>query len=189
MADAREMINWSSRPANLKTGASYPLIRCKPDDRRRWVILSREIVGLDTHYWKGRTVPHVKQDCPACADKRPFRWYGFLACLSPGWTKVVHEITPSVCEALEIYAKDHGTIRGSVIEMRRTRGKVNGRIIATLKPIEGVPVEQLPEPHDVIPLLFRLWEVQEHTQLPKIYSKPPGGFPRIVKNGKEEEAA
>lgn len=43
----------------------------------RGVSLSVRIVEVRTHYWRGRTVPCVLDDCPACEESTG-RWYGFL---------------------------------------------------------------------------------------------------------------
>ena len=58
----------------------FELLRCGPTTLGPFVILSREALAVELHYWQGKSVPHLTINCPACHAKRPKRKIGRASC-------------------------------------------------------------------------------------------------------------
>jgi len=161
-------ISWSNRPDDLSTTAGYDLIRCPASGVHNAIITSADILGVKVHYYHGRTRPHLNEFCPACDDRNPWRWRGYLsACHPKSLNSVALEITAPCVNALDDYLKHWGSLRGAVIMLWRPSHQPNGRISCRVEQ-SRFPVEQLPAAIDLEALLLKLWEIQPHMTAPEL---------------------
>lgn len=126
-----------------------------------WTILSEQLLGCGTHYYRRRTQPCVGDGCSICADGQPRRWYGWLVGYDVARReKVLVEVPPGVAIALRAYRGQVGNLRGHVIRLSRRNKKENG-------PVRGefaagkFGSELLPPCPDIICLLMRMWQVRD----------------------------
>jgi len=126
-------------------------------------ITSEVIEGYYTHWWGGRTVPHVKGEglCSPCLAKIGMRWAGFIHLAIPGNGRGVWvELTLTARDELKKFLEKGEALRGLHVsitrEGRRLRAPLQfqrlGRVSDTTKLI------RCPE---LRPTLDRLWGKSE----------------------------
>ena len=123
-------------------------------------ILSPFILGVATHYCRGRTQPCTRHldDCEGCDFwKKSPRWDGFIGVLAKLTRKVaIFQVTKGAADACEsLEAAD--TLRGRYVSLRRRGESAEGRVVMSLReePYRGV----LPPAPNVPGALERLWSV------------------------------
>lgn len=143
----------SDRPKNLK------LVRTPIKGNLTAMVLSDEILGCNTHFWGGRTVPCEAPNCPACDDGSPTRWHGYLAIWLPNDNiKLLYEFTEGVADTLLQYRKANGTLRGCRIVASRARAVPNGRVLLKTSSVDLSKYPVPPAP-DVAKLLLHMWDL------------------------------
>lgn len=126
-----------------------------------WTILSEQLLGCGTHYYRRRTQPCVGSDCPICAEGQSRRWYGWLIGYDPGKRiKVLVEVPPGVAIALRTYRGHVGNLRGHVIRLSRRNRKENGPVVGEFAAGKFAS-ELLPPCPDIVPLLMRMWQIRD----------------------------
>ncbi len=151
-------IEWVPRPDETQQSPGYKLMRCPADKKLGFICYSRAIIGVNVHFWKGRTNPCTGEDCRACDDKSPYRWRGYLCGAHPK-SKIVAaiEITGGCIDPIDDYGKTYGSIRGAIIMLERMSNRANGAVKLTIERSDWPP-ETLPEPIDIQNLLMKLWD-------------------------------
>lgn len=151
-------IEWNDNPHTQTQPHSADLRRCPPGGLPPAIILMDWITGNELHWWNGRSFPHLKTECPACAAKRAKVWKGYVACLDPKTRKIfILELTPNCTEPLSAYKLTFGSLRGATIKLDRPATKINGRVTATVTPTHLGGLE-LPQPPDVRKILQHMWQ-------------------------------
>lgn len=57
----------------------YPIVRCKPRYPLKVTLLQRQITGLWTHYWGGKTIACTgAKYCEACKEGCKLTWAGYI---------------------------------------------------------------------------------------------------------------
>lgn len=126
-----------------------------------WTILSEQLYGCSTHYYRRRTQPCVGDQCEICAGGQPRRWYGWLVGYDVARReKVLVEVPPGVALALRAYRGQVGNLRGHVIRLARRNKKENGPVKAEFGPGKFAS-ELLPPCPDIVALLSRMWCVRD----------------------------
>lgn len=149
---------WTSRPDDRDSAPHHQIIRAKPGKTTQGVVLSLDLIGAYTHYWKGRTTPCNPPACPACDAGHKPRWYGYLALWNPATAAVaILEITTAAVPAIETYLARHGSLRYAQIMATRANRKPNSRLIVSFQaaPYSG---PHGPEPPDLPAHLSHMWE-------------------------------
>ena len=166
------MPTWSSEaPANPR-GPAYPLLRTPPLRPLVAIITSETIDGCATHYYKGRTVPHLDEGCPACEDNIPYRWHAYVAAYRlPDGIHFIFETTAKASEVLADYGKAHGGLRGCQFKATRMNSRPNSRVVIQTKPADLTAIH-LPEPPNVRRCMAIIWDLpidacDEVTQSPE----------------------
>lgn len=150
-------IAWDDNPDLPQLRSKFRLIRLGKSEKHKTIILSEKLIGIWTHYYKRRTIPHEEPDCPACRDKNARRWYGFLACWAPSSDfRYLLELTPQASEPLLDYQSRRKTIRGLEIMVRRCGDRPNSPC-ETIIPREQQGNLALPPSFDVKEALMIIW--------------------------------
>jgi hypothetical protein len=162
---------FSARPPDGVTEAQWAIRRVGPDKPTKGVILSHNLVGCYTHFFRGCTVPCPSQGpCEPCANGTPRRWHSWFALYNPTNSfKAIMEITPRVIEAFDLAFRKNRTLRGLAIEMHRAPAKPNGKLYATITE-STVPKETLPKSCDVAKHLMRMWGYAVDTSAIQIFA-------------------
>lgn len=139
------------------------------------VSISRDIFGVRTHFFRGRTQPCRKDGCEACKAKLLSRWSGYLlAIATKDNSKIVFEFTPPAAAQLDEAVKSFGSLRGLSLIATRTSGRVNGRVAIQVKGMNG-SAHKLPPDEDVWPILSHLWGLTEQA-IPEFSEFTPDGL-------------
>lgn len=157
-------IEWADTPPTRGTTTGADLKRCPPGGMTPFIVLSDWITGNEMHWFNGRSYPHLKHDCPACAAKRARVWKGYLAALDPKTRKVfIVEITPNCVEAASAYKLCFGSLRGAACTLMRPQTKINGRVSATFTSanIGGLDLPLCPNVRNI---LQHMWQTEHRPE-------------------------
>ena len=173
------MLSLSDRPPVQTSGPALQITRTPQGRPFTGLILSNNLTGTNTHFYKGRTCPCELPNCAACADGLPWRWHGYVACMDITTGRhCLYELTAAAAEPLVTYHDLTGTLRGVLFESTRIGKRPNGRVTIRCKPSDPLKHHLPPEPN--VPLaLCQLWN------LPFTALEPDGlqkGAPRIAVN-------
>lgn len=157
-------VEWSDSPNELRRTDAVAILRAGTGSTPALIVLSERVVGVELHWWQGRTTPHIKGNCPACEAKRPAVWKGYLAVYNPK-THVVNilEITPCCIDPLATYRQAFGTLKGGLLTLTRSNTKKNGRLTATITPSNIAP-NSLPPCPPVQAALVHMWAARRHNE-------------------------
>lgn len=150
-------IDWCDRPDEQASERKWTVKRCGAKGSIRFLCVVRRQAGLYTHFWGGRTVPHIGQNCRACDDGSAKEWSGFLCGVQSNTLN--HLILPytaaigAVVAGVEDVA---GDLRGLTMEIRRKTEKVNGPLHIIIGEKRHEAIDTFPEP-DLRFLLARMW--------------------------------
>lgn len=168
---AKPMPAFSNTPPTDPRGYALPIMRTPTSRKFQAIITSDDLIGCNTHFWGGKTVPCEAPDCEACKNGMPFRWHAYCsAVLHPQGLHILYEVTALAAEALVTFRRANSTLRGCAIEAYRWRQNPNGRVIIKCERTSR-SLESLPDPPDLIKCLSIIWQIpadamakQEHTQ-------------------------
>lgn len=143
-------------------GPEVYILRMKGNRCLTFTIWAVKIRGIWIH-WRGtHSEPHYRDEehCPGCQSKQEKRWKGFLHCYcSEMKQEVFLELTPTSAHSLRAQLAGRASMRGGVIQVRRTAAE-NGRLyISTLTPVSDTSM--LPPEKDPRPSILRLWGVKD----------------------------
>lgn len=126
-----------------------------------YTILSEQLVGCWTHFYRRRTQPCVGEACSICAEQSPRRWYGWLIGFDVARReKSLVEVPPGVALALRAYREQVGNLRGHCMQLSRRNSKENGPVVGRFIPGKFAS-ELLPPCPDIVPLLMRMWHIRD----------------------------
>ncbi len=167
------MLNFQNDPPTDSRGVSLPLMRCPANRSYTGIILSDDIVGTNTHYYRGRTMPCDQGNCDACNDGFPWRWHAYLVLYSRAThSKILFEMTAKSVEPLLIYRKAYETLRGCELSAKRANTSHNSRVIITTRRADLQQIV-LPDCPDILKALSIIWNIE---------------VPAISKNGRNRNA-
>lgn len=125
-------IDWQDEPAQVAPGQRVDLIRCGPGSLPPLIALNSRHIGAELHFWQGRSFPHIKKDCPACAARSGCVWKGYIGVWNPSTRATgILEFTLGCVTHLDAYYLAHETCRGAAITVKRSNGKANGKLLMT----------------------------------------------------------
>lgn len=170
------MPNWSPNVPKRDGPRSMPLERTPTSGKLMAVITSPDLVGCNTHFFQGHTVPCTEPDCEAHRKGVPWAWHGYVGCMRAGTREhFLFEFTPQVGDVLKDYRAHHGTLRGCIICAQRHNSKSNGRVILQCKPGDLAALN-LPDPPDLEACMAIIWNLNKNTI---VKATPTKGHPRI----------
>jgi len=143
-------------------GPALPIRRAPAAGQLVAIITSPDLVGTNTHYYKGRTMPCEAPECEPCRNGVPYRWHSYVS----AWeTKTalhfIFECTAAGSEPFIEYREHHGTLRGCIFQARRWQQRPNGRILLQTKPAD-LNEMRLTKPPDLVKCLATLWSLPEN---------------------------
>jgi len=162
------MHQFSNTPPKDPRGESLPLVRCRVGKPMVGIILSEDLLGTATHFWRGRTIPCDRENCVPCSEGFPWRWHAYVGVYSPNVSKTcLFEMTARATEPLISYRETYGTLRGCHLTAKRANMSPNSRVILQTKQadLQGIT---LPPPPDIIKVLSIIWNID----LPSISEGP-----------------
>lgn len=153
------MLNFTNDPPKDSRGTSLPLTRCPTIKSITGIILSNDLVGTATHYYRGRTLPCDNETCPACDEGSPWRWHAYFALYGVTCHRtVLFECTAKACEPIKLYRKAYGTIRGCLMTAKRANASANSRVLIQTDKAD-LQKFTLPDAPDVIAALSIIWNI------------------------------
>lgn len=149
----------SHRPADSELRTSYRIVRAPSTGELTGIVLSHEIYGCDTHYFRGRTRPHTDPLCEACDEGAGKRWQGYLALLTHKTRDLVlFEFTAAAAAPLCEYFDHNKGLDGANIRAYRTSTKANARVVIRIERGDVALFSAPPAP-DVAQILNRIWGI------------------------------
>lgn len=125
------------------------------------VLLSRDIFGIRTHFFRGRTGPCLRADCEACAAKMLSRWTGYVAALeNKNGAQILFEFTPPAAVILDKAFREYTSLRGLNVIATRGSKRANGKVQVEVRGLNP-GAHKLPAEPDVWEVLSHLWGLRE----------------------------
>lgn len=153
------MPHWSNDPPRHDEQPALPLRRTPANGCIVAFITTDDLIGCDTHFWQGKTMPCERPDCPACQKGVPFRWHGYLGCSNPvDRSAFLFEMTARAADSFKQYRSSYGSLRGAKFRASRWKSAPNARILIEIKPGD-IPPESLPPAPDVVACMSIIWEL------------------------------
>ncbi len=154
----------SSKPADADLRTAYRIVRAPTTGTLEALVLSKEIYGCETHYFRGRTRPHTEPACEACDEGIGKRWQGYLAILLTRTRDLcLFEFTAAAAAPLVEYFEHNHALDGAVITAYRTSTKPNARVVIRVQRGD-VELYHAPPAPDIATLLHRIWSIDRLTQ-------------------------
>lgn len=155
------MPNWSRDIPTNPNGVALPIRRTPTARALLAVCTSEDLLGCDTHFYGGHTVPCTRPNCKACNESHPFRWHAYLAALEQkSRLHFIFECTAQAAEAFTTWRTAHGTLRGCLFDARRWHSRPNGRVIIRTASIDLTNLS-LPIAPDVRKCMAIVWQIPD----------------------------
>lgn len=153
------MPNWTHNPPDDPRGYGLPIIRTPANRTLKAVVTSDQLIGCDTHFWGGHTVPCTRPDCEADKAGIAYRWHGYISAFNPAdELHFVFEMTAQAAAKFTTYREEHHTLRCCQFEAWRWGHKKNGRVILKLQH-SAIPTHALPEAPDLANVMAIIWRL------------------------------
>lgn len=170
------MPKYSNVPPAESTGVSLPIVRTPASHPLKAIVTSNDILGCNTHFWHGHTVPCSPPDCEPCQECTPFRWHAYCTAFVPNSSlHFLFECTAAAAEQFVLYRKANASLRGCMFTAYRWKQKINGRIILKTERTAMSDVALPPAP-DLEKVLAILWQLPEQN----VEAGDPSGIGRHV---------
>lgn len=152
---------WEDRPRNVQEQNSFEIVRTPPGGTICGIVASEKFVGVNLHYYRGRSTPCRKNFCDACEGGMRPRWTGYVFLMSKSKRIVIFEFTQrcyNVMQSKLIASQDD--MRGAMLTARRLSTRPNGPLQITFEEERRDPAI-LPAVPDLREILERIWEVKQ----------------------------
>jgi len=153
------MLDLDSSPPADPNGQPLPIRRTPTNGYIVATVTSNRILGTNTHFYGGRTVPCTHDPCDACAAGAPYRWHAYLSAFD--FQKQLHflfECTAAAAEAFVKFTHEHDGLRGCSFRATRESKRQNSRVLVETNVFTGNP-STLPRQADLVAALSRLWNI------------------------------
>ena len=176
------MPNWSNKIPEDPRGYALPLLRCPAAQRLEAIVTSGNLIGCNTHFWGGHTVPCNGTDCEPCERGVAYRWHAYLSALNPkDGLHFIFECTAQAAKPFADYRESHGTLRGCQFIAYRWKQARNGRVIIKCTPT-AMQLGILPDTPDltrIMAIIWRLpipnvWQAGQERGHPRVHADPNG---------------
>lgn len=153
------MPTWSKAPPDDPRGHGLPIIRTPAARSLTAIVTSAGLMGCDTHYWGGHTVPCERPECDACENGIAYRWHGYLSAYNPhDQLHFIFEMTAQAAQTFVKYLEGHDELRCCQFEAWRWRHAKNGRVIIKVSH-SAVPSRALPKAPDICKIMSIIWRL------------------------------
>lgn len=155
------MPNWTRDIPTNGHGVALPIRRTPTSGSLCAVVTSEDLLGCDTHFYGGHTVPCSRPACKACADGLPYRWHAYLAALEQkSRLHFIFECTAQAAEAFKTFRDAHRSLRGCLFEAKRWHSRPNGRVIIRTATLDLTNFH-LPISPDVRKAMSIVWQLPD----------------------------
>jgi len=166
------MPTFSNAPPPADKGTALPIRRTPPGPPTVGIITSNDLIGTNTHFYGGRTVPCESPQCKPCSEGHPYRWHSYIAAVDPkSHEQYILELTAAATHPIVAYRNAHHTLRGCKFRATRANWAKNSRVSIELKPADLTDVI-LPPPPQLDRCLAILWSLP----LPALRPTGSGGM-------------
>lgn len=170
------MPKYSTTPPADSSGVALPIQRTPAARALKAIVTSDDLLGCNTHFWHGHTVPCDPPDCEPCKDCVPYRWHAYCTAFVPNTSlHFLFECTAAAAEQFVQYRRAYGTLRGCQFTAYRWRNAPNGRVIIKTEQT-GLSNNALPKPPELEHVLAILWQLPDKN----IEAGDPSAFGRQV---------
>ncbi len=153
------MPTWTKSPPDDPRGQGLPLVRTPAARSLVAVVTSESLIGTDTHFWGGHTVPCERPDCDACHNGIAYRWHGYLSAYNPiDQLHFIFEMTANAASVFTEYQLTNKTLRCCRFEAYRWRRLKNGRVIIKCEH-SNHPSHALPKAPDLQKVMAIIWRL------------------------------
>ena len=152
-------INWSPTIPRDPRGQAFPLKRTPANGKLVAAITCENLIGCDTHFFNGHTMPCERPGCTACEKAMPFRWHGYVSAVEANTSlHFIFEFTAQAADTFDQYRQAHGTLRGCRFEARRLASRPNGRVLLNCRPLD-LQQHTLPQPPAIQTCMEIIWNL------------------------------
>jgi len=187
------MPNWSTDIPDDPRGHGLPLIRCPAQTTLEAIVTCDNLIGCDTHFWAGHTVPCTKPECDPCTDGNRWTWHAYLSAYDPKSDEhFIFECTQRGAMPFKEYFRAHHSLRGCQFQAYRWKRAKNGRVQIKCTPT-AFNHNLLPKPpilQNVMAIIWKLpmpntWVAGAEHGHPRIHADPDlqGQSTRLGPNG------
>lgn len=157
---------WTNSPPPKDRANSMALHRTPPDKVITAIVTADQLIGTSTHFYRNRTTPCSKPDCPACEAGYPTRWHAWVS----AWNQkhnahFIFEMTAVIAAVFDQYRATYNTLRGAHFKAYRPSRTPNGRISIEIKPADLNGLTLPPEP-DIKAVLTNIWSIPKSDIIP-----------------------
>lgn len=153
------MPNWSNTVPDDPRGQGLPLVRTPAGRSLLAIVTSADLIGCDTHFWGGHTVPCTKPECDACAAGISYTWHAYLTAFNAHDNlHFIFEMTAQAAKHFAAYRQEHATLRGCQFEAWRWKQRRNGRVMLKMVP-SAMPSAALPNAPDLTRVMSIIWRL------------------------------
>jgi hypothetical protein len=161
-------IDWENRPDQRDATSPFKLFRVPAKGVYHFYILGTALHGVRTHFFHGRTFPHLTTNCPACEEGIESRWRGYLSCCNRNTkNRMLVELTAGPAGEIVDLVDKGEALRGRIICLSRPGGKANSRISIDIINCDCDP-KVLPASFEVEKTLLKIWQIQDHMTEPQL---------------------
>lgn len=159
MEASRDEVCFEPVPPDSERHTGWDIDRAPPKGALDLVCVSADFLGLRTHFFERRTVPHLKGACAACAKGYPSTWHAYLLAIeAASMRRIVFETTAAGEPVLSDARSRRGSLRGFRFLAMRAAERDNARVV--LIPKEGVALRgELPADESLWDILCRIWRL------------------------------
>lgn len=153
------MPRYTNTPPHDPRGHGLPILRTPVHKPIRAIITSPDLIGCNTHFWGGHTVPCEAPECEPCRNGIPYRWHSYCSAYNPdSGIHFIYECTALAAEVLVAFRKRFSTLRGCSFYAYRWRKAPNGRVILKCDDVLH-PEIALPTAPDLQRLMAIIWQL------------------------------
>lgn len=153
------MPTWTKSPPEDPRGHGLPLIRTPAAGCLRAIVTSQSLIGTDTHFWGGHTIPCERPDCEACNHGIGYQWHGYITAINPSTDlHFIFEMTAQAAIPFNEFQEKNGSLRTAQFQAYRWNRRKNGRVIIKVEQ-SATPSHALPSPPDLIQIMAIIWRL------------------------------
>jgi hypothetical protein len=166
------MPQWTNRPPADASSNSYRIRRTPSGSPITAIVTCDDVVGCNTHFFKGRTVPCEQPDCEACNEGLAWRFHAYVSALDTASNECfLFECTAQVAETFFSYRQQYATLRGCLFRARRATRHPNGRVLLEVKPVD-LTQRKIPDEPNIKKMLCQLWNVPYNEVIEADHHRP-----------------
>lgn len=153
------MPNWTHTPPDDPRGHGLPLVRTPAARSLKAIATCDHLIGTDTHFWGGHTVPCLRPKCDACHNGIRYEWHGYISAFNQfDQLHFIFEVTAQAARAFADYHQEHKTLRCCAFEAYRWKHTRNGRVIIKCERSAVAP-HALPPAPDLCKIMSIIWRL------------------------------